>query len=105
MPSDREPIFRDEETEGWRGSRFERADRWGPNAPWIGIRTIVRGLRIRLVATGLLLAGGLLGLVAYLIVLARLYPWYVNLAVGLATLGLIPLAILGMWIAWGLSMR
>jgi hypothetical protein len=62
-----------------------------------------RGLKLRVVATVGLLAGGLVWIVLYLAFLAGHFAWYQNLAILLSTFIVVPTLVIVMWILWGLG--
>jgi hypothetical protein len=62
-----------------------------------------RGLRRRIVATVVLLVGGLCWVVLYLAFLAGRFPWYQNLAIVLVSFLVVPAVVVVMWIFWGIS--
>ena len=67
------------------------------------ISGVFRGLRVRIVASLLLVAGGLVFDLLYLGFFAWQYPWYASLTVILSTIIVVPVAILAMWIVWGMG--
>ena len=62
-----------------------------------------RGLRRRIIATAVLLVGGLCWVVLYLAFLAGRFPWYQNLAIVLVSFLVVPAVVVLMWISWGIS--
>jgi len=74
--------------------------------PWGPAQAVpfFRGLRARIVATVLLLVGGLCWLVLYLAFLATHYPWYQNFTIVLVSCVAVPTAVVVMWVLWGMSM-
>lgn len=62
-----------------------------------------RGLKARIIATLVLLVGGLCWVILYLAFLAGRFPWYQNLAIVLVSFLLVPVAVVVMWVFWGMS--
>lgn len=62
-----------------------------------------RGLKRRIVATVVLLVGGLVWVILYLAFLAGRFPWYQNLAIVLVSFLVVPAVVVVMWIYWGMS--
>ncbi len=65
--------------------------------------SLFRGLRLRILGSIALLAGGLVFLVLYLAFWGTHFAWYQNLAVVLSTLLVVPAALIAIWVAWGLG--
>ena len=68
------------------------------------VRRFVRGLRVRIGATIALLFGGLSWVLLYLAFYASRFDWFQNFAVVLVSLVAIPVAVVAMWISWGISL-
>ena len=64
---------------------------------------ILPSLRRRIAATLGVLVGGPVAFLLYLAFLGPRFPWYQNLALGLAVLILTPTIVVGLWISWGLK--
>jgi hypothetical protein len=62
-----------------------------------------RGLKARIVATLALLVGGLCWILLYLAFLAGRFSWYQNLAIVLVSLIVVPVAVVVMWVLWGMK--
>lgn len=62
-----------------------------------------RGLRARIIATIVLLVGGLSWVILYLAFLAGRFAWYQNLAIVLVSFLLVPAAVVVIWVLWGMS--
>jgi hypothetical protein len=78
---------------------------WPTSRSWRNpVGPVVTGLKIRLASTAVLLVGGLVFVMLYLAFLADRFAWYQNLAVILSTLLVVPVAVVVMWVAWGLSL-
>jgi hypothetical protein len=65
---------------------------------------LITGLKIRIVASVVLLVGGLVFVLLYLAFLADRFAWYQNLAVILSALLVVPVGVLLMWVLWGLNL-
>jgi hypothetical protein len=62
-----------------------------------------RGLKRRIVATVVLLVGGLCWVILYLAFLAGRFAWYQNLAIVLVSFLVVPAIVVLMWVYWGMS--
>lgn len=78
------------------------SDRWARD-PGPVVSKFFGGLRVRIAASALLLAGGVVFLLLYLAFLATRYSWYQNVAVLLSVGIIVPVGILVMWVLWGLG--
>jgi len=67
-------------------------------------RSILGGLRARIVATIGLLTGGLAFAVLFLAFFATRFAWYQNLAILLVDLMVVPAILIVMWISWGIGL-
>jgi len=61
-----------------------------------------RSVRRRIAATLAVVVGGFVGMVLYLAFVAAKFAWYVNLFVVLGWIVVIPLAVVAIWVLWGL---
>jgi hypothetical protein len=77
--------------------------RWTTRHPPFGLRRVLPGFKARVVGSIALLTGGIVFIVGYLGVLAIHYPWYTNAAVVVSTLIVVPVALVVMWVLWGLG--
>jgi hypothetical protein len=66
-------------------------------------RSILSGLRTRIVATVGLLTGGFAFAVLFLAFFATKFTWYQNLAILLVDLMVVPAVLIVMWISWGVG--
>ncbi len=78
------------------------------NEGWLGpwetpMRSIVRGWKVRLVASVSLLVGGFVGLILDLAFLGSRFTWYQNLAVVLSTILVVPVVVVMIWVLWGIE--
>lgn len=70
---------------------------------WGSPRSVVRGWFARVIVTGAVLVGGLVGLILYLAFWGGHFPWYQNLAIVLSTLLLVPVVVVLVWLAWAVG--
>jgi amino acid transporter len=77
--------------------------RWAFRRRFYGPRRLLRGLVARIVASIAIMSAGAVFIVAYLGFFAVRFPWYQNVAVVLSTLLVVPVALLVMWVLWGLG--
>ena len=75
----------------------------GGVARWERGHSVLRGLRNRLVATAVLLVGGIVWVLVYAAFWAGRFAWYQNLAVILSTFLIVPTVVLVMWVSWGIG--
>lgn len=66
-------------------------------------RSLLGGLRSRIIATVGLLTGGLAFAILFLAFFATQFAWYQNLAILLVDLLAVPAIIIVMWISWGIG--
>ncbi|MCI4323394.1 MAG: hypothetical protein L3K03_05165 [Thermoplasmata archaeon] len=64
---------------------------------------LLRGLKIRIVTSLVLVVGGFLFLVLYLAFWGTRFAWYENLAVVISTIVLVPVLMFAMWALWGIG--
>lgn len=73
--------------------------------PWSFGRRFLRGLRWRIGATLGLLVGGLVAVLAFLLVAASHLAWYVDLVIVLGILVAAPAAVVVLWSTWGWALH
>lgn len=62
-----------------------------------------QGLRIRIAASLALVVGGFVFVLLYLAFWATKFTWYQNVAVVLSTALVVPVALVALWVTWGLG--
>jgi ABC-type tungstate transport system substrate-binding protein len=76
---------------------------WGHAEKWERGRSVLHGLKMRMVATLGLLVGGLVWILLYAAFWAGRFNWFQNLAIIGSTLLVVPVVVVAMWVAWGIS--
>jgi hypothetical protein len=78
---------------------------WSASRAWRNpVRPLLAGLRIRVAASAAFLVGGIVFVLLYLAFFAQRFAWYQNLAVVLSATLVVPVAIVVIWVMWGLSL-
>ena len=77
---------------------------WAEFGSWDYRRQLLRSLRARVAASLALVAGSAVGLLVYAFLVASRFAWFQNLAVICATLVLVPVAIVAMWVHWATTL-
>lgn len=77
---------------------------WRRAEPWNPWRRFARGVWVRVATTFGLLTGGLAWILFYALAWASHFAWYVNLAVILSSLLVVPAVVVILWVSWGLRL-
>jgi hypothetical protein len=76
---------------------------WGSAERWERGRSLFHGLKVRIAATLGLFVGGLVWILLYAAFWAGHFSWFQNLAIILTTLITVPVAVVAMWVMWGIG--
>jgi len=76
---------------------------WSPENGAEFVPNFLGSLRLRIAASAALVTGGVVFVLLYLAFFASRYAWYQNLAVVFSATLIVPVAVVVLWITWGLG--